>query len=432
MIVPSLLPLDDFRRVLGFNPWHFWGLTNATVPVTSACNDVVREYAWQAADAVGRHEITEAIALAEARLADALQYHAAPKYEVLTIQWPHYFDDGQIRLGPAQPPWHRLKVQLPKGKVRKIGFRRLDFIGARTNPITLSDQDGDGLNDTFEISFATTVTDPEEIAIYFEAADRWDDPATTDVDAMEVYRVRPVRVTIAGGTATVRGRAWLIVKPTLYEGAQSADGLDPSVVGSLATNLDAYRLWYDPSGVVADESQAVMLWDTNPGDCGGCCCDAATLPASSSGDPAAEAYAVARAGISDSDNGLVVPAEATYNATTGIWCETGPSACREPDRVKLRVLSGVPLKGCQVDDRMRLVVARMAMADMAKPICACESANRELHTWQFDVSRTGGANDEQFGAVSEKDLGNPFGTRRGHIFAWREVERLAIVRGFSA
>jgi hypothetical protein len=430
MIVPSLLPLDGFRRVLGFNPWHFWGLTNATVPVTSACNDVVREYAWQAADAVGRHEITEAIALAEARLADALQYHTAPKYEVLTVQWPHYFNDAEVRLGPAQPPWHRLKVQLPKGKVRKIGFRRLDMIEI-ASPITLSDDDGDGLNETFEISFPTTVIDPEEIAIYFEACCRWDDMGGGDVDAMEPYRIRPIQVIIAAGTATVRGRAWLLVCPLQYEGAPTVGGLDPTTPGVLAANLDAYRLWYDPTGVVADESQAVMLWDTDPGACGGCCCGTSTLPASSAGDPAAEAYSVARAGISDSDNGLVVPAEALYNAASGVWCETGPGGCREPDRAKLRVLSGVPLKRCQVDDRMRLLVARMAMADMAKPICACESANRELHTWQFDVSRAGGANDEQF-AVSEKDLRNPFGTRRGHIFAWREVERLAIVRGFSA
>lgn len=424
------MPLDDFRRVLGYNPWHFWGLTNATIPVDSACLDVVREYAWQNSDAVGRHEITEAIALAEGRLADALQFHPAPRYEELTVQWPRYFNEAEVRLGPVQPPWHRLRVRLPKGKIRKIGYRRLDLIQAN-NVVTLTDEDGDGLADTFEISFLTTVTDPEEIAIYFSATERWDGPDPLDADAMDPYRIRPVRVTIAGGTATIRGRAWLLVRPALYEAAPTVNGLDPADPAILTDELDAYRLWYDPNGVVAVNSQAVMLWDTDPGICGGCCCTATTTPLNSSTDPAAEAYAVARAGISDSENGLVVPAEALYDPTSGLWSETGPSACREPDRVKLRVLSGVPLKSGQVDDRMRLLVARMAMADMAKPICACESANRELHTWQFDVSRAAGANDEQF-AVSEKDLRNPFGTRRGHIFAWREVERLAIVRGFSA
>jgi len=44
-----LTPLEDFRRILQYSPWHFWGLANsADVPVDSACNDIVYEYNWQA------------------------------------------------------------------------------------------------------------------------------------------------------------------------------------------------------------------------------------------------------------------------------------------------------------------------------------------------------------------------------------------------
>ena len=43
----TLLPLDSWRQILAFHPYHFWQLANATTPVTSACNGLVKEYAWQ-------------------------------------------------------------------------------------------------------------------------------------------------------------------------------------------------------------------------------------------------------------------------------------------------------------------------------------------------------------------------------------------------
>jgi hypothetical protein len=32
--------------------------------------------------------------------------------------------------------------------------------------------------------------------------------------------------------------------------------------------------------------------------------------------------------------------------------------------------------------------------------------------------------------VSSADLDNPFGTRRGHVYAWREVRALRLLPGF--
>ncbi|MCL5998277.1 MAG: hypothetical protein M1546_19825, partial [Chloroflexi bacterium] len=65
-----LLPSDEFRRILGFSPYHFWQLAdNDKARITSNCNPLVMQYAWQNADAIGRSEILEAIELAERRLA---------------------------------------------------------------------------------------------------------------------------------------------------------------------------------------------------------------------------------------------------------------------------------------------------------------------------------------------------------------------------
>lgn len=97
----------------------------------------------------------------------------------------------------------------------------------------------------------------------------------------------------------------------------------------------------------------------------------------------------------------------------------------------MRVRAGWPLDSDgQMARIYQTVVARLAAAELARPICGCESANRELARWQFDLARSGGANDEVYGAVSAGDLDNPLGTRRGHIAAWRFIRQRQDVRGF--
>ena len=64
---------------------------------------------------------------------------------------------------------------------------------------------------------------------------------------------------------------------------------------------------------------------------------------------------------------------------------------------------------------------------MARPICACDTANREWYRWQQDLARTN--KDDELYTVSPQDLNNPFGTRRGHVWAWRQVLNLHQKRG---
>ena len=58
-------------------------------------------------------------------------------------------------------------------------------------------------------------------------------------------------------------------------------------------------------------------------------------------------------------------------------------------------------------------------------------ANREVARWQFDLARSSGADDEAY-VTSPSDLENPFGTRRGHVDAWRTVRSLRLARGLTA
>jgi len=428
-MLSNSLSLDDFRRIMGYHPFHFWGLSDSgKLKVTSACNDILYKYPWQSADAVGREDVLEAIRTAESRLAEHLNYHVAPSYLDQLVPWPKFYNTDMNRFGNHAADWRRVAIKLPRGHIQKIGLQRLDVIDD-TVAVTLSDPDGDGVSDTFTLTAPTSVTDPEEIAVYFTAADRWDGSAAGDS-----WRVQPIQVSIAGGVATIVGRAWLITKPVHYE-AIGAGPLDPSVVGILATILGVYRLWYDPNGIVTDESQGVLIWETAPCHGWWCCCSACstitTTPASSSQDPAAEARAVARVGIRDARMGLVAPGESVMDAGTGIWRELCDVNCSgEPDRFRVRYLSGIALENHQMSKFWQTLTARMAAAELARPLCTCDKANRELYTWQFDLSRSRGANDEQF-IIGMEDVRNPFGTRRGHVFAFKTVSRLALGQGIA-
>jgi len=64
-------------------------------------------------------------------------------------------------------------------------------------------------------------------------------------------------------------------------------------------------------------------------------------------------------------------------------------------------------------------VARLAAAELSRPVCGCDAANRELYHWQFDLSQTA-RGDELFG-ISPENLNNPLGTRRGHVQAWKFI-----------
>lgn len=432
----NLLPLEDFRRVLGWQPFHFWGLANDTVPVTSKCNTVLKEYAWQGQDAAGRAEIREAIETAEGILRDYLGYAVAPQYLEITEPWARYYDASRERIVGADATGRWIAPRLPgAGYIQAIGVETLTLVGTVSvagATLVFTDADGDGLYDTFIATIATAEDEPEKIAIYFAAADRLDGEGVG-----ERWRIQPVSVAISGGTATIRGRLWLLVRPVLYQGVspQPKDPGDITATGPYAQSLQVYTRTTDPNGETATTSQATLVWETSPCHGWWCCCGGCTSPtydpANSPGDPAAVAYGVSRAGLRDARLGIVGIGEAIRDATTGVWSAVPWGACREPDRFSVRLLAGYPLEDGYVDRKLQVVVARLAMAELGRGVSACDTANRELFRWQMDLSRSAGNNDQVFGFITREQLNNPLGTRRGHLFAWNQIRNLRLTPGMT-
>lgn len=421
----NLLPLECWRQILQFHPWHFWGMSDSSLlsAAGEGCSSLVRQYAWQNSDAASRTEIARAIRTAESQLAEHLGYWPAPAYLTETHDWP-----GGVG-------WRWPTIQLDTGQIRAAGVEQLDSISLAA-AVVLSDRDGDGYDDTFTVGpIATTVTDPAQIALYTAAADRFPF-GERSADVGPSWRIEPVgvSVSISAGLVTITGPAWLLVNPVRYEGVTNIgpNGLNPATAGTYVTTLDVYRRWTNPDGTDASAtSQGAVIWETQP--CHGWWCSCGCAVPSSTFDPAAIATATARIGLRNAENGIVSIGEASYNASTATWSALATAVCAVPDRAVVRFLAGQPLDhDGQMQRTYQIAVARLAAAELGRPICGCDDANRELARWQFDLARSSGANDEMYGAIAASDLDNPLGTRRGHVFAWRFIRQRQRLVGYLA
>lgn len=406
-----LLPLATWFQLMGFHPWHSFQLADELMPITTGCNTLVYQHAWQNIDAMGRQEITDAIGTAEARLREYLGYSVAPHEVTETLRYPDYLVQPFRRWQQIGADNRWLTVKLREGYVQSIGATTLTLLG--TAAVTASDPDGDGIKEWWTASIATTATDAGEFEVYVPTASRFQDTETG-----ERWRIQPVNLSISGGTLTITGYRWLLVRPVLYEGVTRRE-LDATDDANFLDTIAIYRR------TAADASEATLIYDTQPWPwfCGCSVTD-------SSSDPAATGTTAGRAGITDARLGIIHAVPAIENTDTGIWSGNLES-CRQPDRVRVTYRAGLPLVGGRMDPTAATVVARLAAAELARPICACQSANRELQRWQIDLARTGANEDEQFGAISQEDLRNPLGTRRGHVYAWRWINSQAQLRGFA-
>lgn len=421
----NLLPLDTWRELLGLSPWHFWGLADSRfVPIVSNCSGIVFEYDWQGSDAAGRSTIRRAIERAEEKLHTYLTFWPAPKYvETNALPWPRFNDGAQIRYADLDTTGRRVAMNAPDGYIQAMGVEQMTTIGTATvggGTLAYSDVFSTGFNDTFTITLPTTVTDPSQIAVYFSIGDRFGD---TTVGAR--WRVEPLQISIAGGVVTITGRRWLVVRPILYQ-TPRLQALDPTVAGNFVTSLDVYQRTTNGNGTSVTTAQATLIYETT--DCGACwgsCCCGGSV----SSDPGTTGEVIARVGIRDGRMGLVTPSAAVYDPTAGTWssawCCSG-NYC-DPDRVRLRYLAGIPLVNGAMDPRWQEIVTKLASAELKRRICACRGTNEALHDLQMDMALES-TQTERY-RRTDADMNNPFGTRLGHIQAWKESKDSLLRRG---
>lgn len=393
----TLLPLDEFRRLMGFNPWHFYQLENQDVPARDSCSPVLFNHAWQSADRVGRTDILEAIKSAETKWTKEAGFAPAPSFRYDLVPFPAFYDPKQLIGGfDASGGWPGLR--LTSGRIEALGVEHLEYVTDAT--LTFVDRDGDGIKEAFTASFATTETDPRNIAAYFMPSDRFDDVALA-----RRWQVRPLVVSIASGIATITGRAWTVVKPILYE-KYNPIALDPSTTGNFVTQL---QIW---TRSVYTGDQGRLYWETVPGSV---CLD--------NSDPSGYLYTNARYTIRDAKIGYVAGGSASYNTADAAWSAAVWPANYPPTHAGVSYYGGfASAANGEMNDDMKRTIARFAVAELARPVCGCHDENREFNHWQIDLSKVSGGDDELF-QVSQQDLDNcPWGTRRGQVFAYKMAQ----------
>jgi len=394
------LPLDTWAAILGISPWEF-NQCKYPFPKSAQCKDSIFQFPWQR-DHLSREEIGEAIADAEAMLARELLYWPYPKYfvdEVVQYPRPHQRDLWGNR-GDIRGEWKT--IELGWKKIHSGGVMNRTAI-AGVPAITASDEDGDGVDETFTAvvtdAAIASITDPYELALYFVAANRHGEALG------ETWRLRPLTITISGNVATFTGHRTLLINPQI-EFAANAEPLDPAVAGNFVTALECWRVFTDDTATAAQPYQGVAEWKTDPGCSQNCTFEVKELCL----------------GTAINDQGYIF---ASFGAP-----DTWPCCFdRDPDRIVVNYCAGLPLENGQINSEMARMITYLSVSLLANEKCGCDRSNRILERWKRPILRFEDNNDA--GAQAFAFNKTPFPMTVGGQYAWSRVKRMRDVEVVS-
>lgn len=405
----TLLPLDRFAAILNIHPLHFnqvylSGLA-AQIDDSSArtCDVPILQYSWATAGKLGREDIAIAIAEAEQMMIARLGFLPAPGWIV---------DEQRSLPRPRNPDFiaatdldirgYFKTVQASQGHLISGGKMAKTLIEA-DSVVTYTDTDSDGYFETATITFNTTVTDTNEIAVYYPGE-----------SGSEEWEIRPLAsVSITGGVATVVFKREQCVIRALLE-SMFPRGVSGTDNPSFLVEVDVYRKYNDPS------IQSEFIWDTIGGT--RCDCDGSSSCATCG-------YGVQNGCmvIRNPRLGIVSPQPGTWDSATGEFLSAQYEQCRTPDRVNLNLYGGfrnlaLARPNVTMDPRFERAITYLALTFLNRPLCACEPITQSIQRWRDDLSLSesvaGRASSFRLDAGM---LRNPFGTTRGAIAAWETV-----------
>lgn len=401
--IQTLLSLDRWAKIVGINPAHFnQAYNDIAMTVSGGCADVWYQWPWQAVDRVGREDVAEAILSAEEDIARAIGYYPAPRWQVEEIHdYPKFHRPEYAEYGMSDVRGFGKGILADFGNVIAPGQRAVSLIAAGA-AVVLADADGDTVNETATVTVATALTDLREIKYYFagHAGD-------------SEWEIRDPRTKIkAGGNVLATFWTWQLIDPDLWEELSSdttPGAVDFDVLANIVATVDVYREYNDTTA-----TSATFFWEplsTAP-------CDDVTACALTVQDGCLH--------IRDAGIGMIVPTLAIYSS--GIWATAAPTVSRDPDMVKVSYWAGLINDDYKtghtyepLNNWWAQTIAYMAAARLERPVCACSNVQRLVEDMQTDLSFMGQSGSY---AVAQDVLNNPFGTKKGEVFAWRRVKNL--------
>lgn len=389
----TLLPLDSWAAILGISPWEFAGFTYPA-PKSAQCKSVFQKFQWQS-DHLSTSEVADAIADAEAMLAAELMYHVAPTYtQDEPVPYPRNYNRQVFGFaGDIRGDWK--SVGLKNHKVISGGvLNRTAIATIGGADLTATDLDGDGVKETFTAVITNAaigaLTDPYELALYFAASNRHGEPLD------ETWRIRPLNISITGNTATITGHRTLLANPTIQYAVNAAP-LDATLDANYVSSVECYSTFTDTTATDALPYQGVAMWKNNP-DCSEGCTFSITPIC---------------LGQHQNEQGQVF-------ASFGEPC-SWPFPTREPDRLQVNYLSGVPLVNGKMDKLFAQMVAYLSVSLLANEACGCQRTNRILARLRQPTLKF---QDNTADAQSFEESTNAFPQTYGGQFAWKRVQAL--------
>ncbi len=391
------LPLDEWARIMGVHPLHF---NQVYVNVPTVCAQPWLQHEWQLADRIGRESVAKAIAQAEANIEAHLNYKLMPSWEI---------DEWRPTIRPTRPELINFGVTDLRGfqQVVFANWKRAISGGIRSKTvvaegvaIVYTDADGDGYDETATATQVVTFPSACEVRAYLPGRAGADD-----------FEIKPISVSVDSGTgiATLTMRREQLVDPDLQSILEPAEaGLLATDNANFETTIDIYRLYNDP------QQQVQFLWEPF----GGTCCSGSGC--------ATCAYNVQLGCLmirEDPKHSMFSYRPGTWNATTLEFDTAAWSVQRQPDLVRLWYYAGGQDKSLacptvEMSEDWKRVVAYYAAALLDRPICECSNIRAWVESWRRDLAIPG----EEGLRISEADLSNPFGTRRGAVNAWHRVK----------
>ena len=395
------LPLDRWFQIFGIHPLHANQVVIPTLPPT-VCAQPWLQHAWQGIDRVGREDLALAIKQAEDDIERVLQTRLLPTWEV---------DEWRPTERFFRPELTNISVTDIRGYSQIVIARWKHFITGGIEAkelvddnaaITYSDSDTDGYDETATVSVAVTFTDECEVCIYY--------PGKAGDDAWEI---RPTNVSINTGTgiATITFRRELAVLEELLESFDPSD-VDGTDDAQFLTTVDVYRKYNDP------QRQVQFLWEPisscticNGNGCPECAYDTQEGCLMLRGDPR---------------TAIVSYRPATWNQDTLEFDSTEWSVKRQPDLVRLWYYAGIrdKKKSCPIREmkgELERAVAYYAASLLDRPLCECNNVGEFIKYWKRDLALAG--EGEELASLDDELLGNPFGSKRGAVFAWQRASK---------
>lgn len=395
----TLLSLDRFARILGAHPLHWNGVFHDLAPVTT-CGQPLMQYDWQVVDGISRESIALAIQDAEARISQYLGFKPLPTFEV---------DERHPLITPANPALYRTSLvggavgtQLDWGHLVAGGIEARTPISLNAS-ITYTDEDLDGYAETATVQAPAVGIDADEICAFFPGEGA--DPS---------FEIRPIKVNVATGIATITMRREQLVIPALQERLDSTRAIDGSDNANFLTIVDVYRVWHDP------QQQVQFLWRnwTSSCGCGGTACPSCYLSAQ-----------FGCTTVADYRLSIMTGQPAFWDAPTGQYVFTPYAVPRQPDSARFWYRAGYrdktrarPMR--DMDPRWERAIAAYAVTFLDRPFCACRNVENISNHWGQDMAKM--TPNEGASRLGAKWIDNPLGTTRGAIHAWRLIRTEAL------